>query len=89
MKNLGVQGMAYVAPDGRIVIARWCDLQAGCDRPALRAALDRHIHATDLARVLRGRSSGHYYARLGGTVAAIGVAQVRRSDGTGARRAAG
>ena len=86
MKNLGVQGMAYVAPDGRIVIARWRDLASGTDRPAARAALVRHIATVDFARVLHGRSSGRYYARLGATVAAIGVAQVRRSDGTGVPR---
>ena len=83
MTNLGVQGMAYVAADRRIVIARWHD---SVDRPAMRAALIGHIAGVNLARVLQGRSSGRYYARLGSTVAAIGVAQVRRSDGTGTPR---
>ncbi|RZM10622.1 MAG: hypothetical protein EOP68_05865, partial [Sphingomonas sp.] len=31
MANLGVQGMAYVAPDGRVVIARWIDAAVGGD----------------------------------------------------------
>ena len=39
----------------------------------------------DLARVLKG-SSGNFYLRLGPAVAAVGVAQVRRSDGTGIPR---
>lgn len=80
MTNLGVQGMAYVASDGRVVIARW---------PAsggLRDAFVARIRATDLARVLHGKSSRRYYVRLNDTVAAIGVAQVRRSDGTGTPR---
>ena len=85
MGNLGVEGMAYVAPDGRVVIARWCN-GSDCNRPALRAALLAHIRAHRLRDVLHGRRSGRYYARLGSTVAAIGVAQVRRSDGTGTPR---
>jgi signal transduction histidine kinase len=86
MGNLGVQGMAYVAPGGRVVIARWCDAPAACGRPALRQALIRHIASVDLARVLHGGRSAWYYARLGDRVAAIGVAPVRRSDGTGTPR---
>lgn len=85
MANIGVQGMAYVAPDRRVVIARWRDAN-GIDQPALRTALIADIRTTDLARVLAGRSSGRFYARLGSSVAALGVAQVRRSDGTGTPR---
>ena len=86
MSNLGIQGMAYVAPDRHVVIARWRDVPSGIDRPALRAALIAHITRSDMARLLAGHSSAHYYARLNGTLAAIGVAQVRRSDGTGSPR---
>ena len=86
MSNLGIQGMAYVAPDRHVVIARWRDVPSGVDRPALRAALIAHIARSDLARLLAGHSSVHYYARLGTSLAAIGVAQVRRSDGTGSPR---
>jgi signal transduction histidine kinase len=86
MANLSVQGMAYVAGDGRIVIARWRDLSTGADVPALRTALAATIARTDLTRVVGQGSSGRFYARLGDTVAAIGVAQVRRSDGTGRPR---
>ena len=85
MANLGVQGMAYVAPDGRVVIARWIDA-GGRERPAMRAALVRALGTVDYRRVLRGSSSGRFYARLGDTVAAMGVAQVRRSDGSGSPR---
>ncbi len=86
MSNIGVHGMAYVAPDGRIVIARWRDSASGAERPAMRAALLATIAGTDLPRVLAGRNSGGFYARVGTSVAAIGVAQVRRSDGSGTPR---
>jgi len=86
MANLSVQGMAYVAPGGRIVIARWRDPRSGAEMPALRAALVATVGRTDLARVVGRSNSGRFYARLGDQVAAIGVAQVRRSDGTGVPR---
>ena len=85
MANLDVEGMAYVTPAGRVVIARWIDAQ-GAERPGMRAAFVRTIGATDLARAVARGNSGRFYARLGGTVAAIGVAQVRRSDGSGVPR---
>lgn len=85
MRNLDVQGMAYVAPGGRIVIARWIDAR-GQGTPAMRAALIQAIARVDLRRVVGTSNSGHFYARLGQSVAAIGVAQVRRSDGTGSPR---
>jgi signal transduction histidine kinase len=86
MTNLAVQGMAYVATDGRVVIARWVDPATGAERPAMRARLATMIARTDLRRAMRGRSSAHFYARLGSSLAAVGVAQVRRSDGTGTPR---
>ncbi len=86
MSNIGVHGMAYVAPDGHIVIARWRDPTSGAERSGMRDQLIATIGHTNLARVLGGRSSGRFYARVGDSVAAIGVAQVRRSDGSGATR---
>lgn len=86
MTNLGVQGMAYVRPDGRIQIARWLDPATGRERADLRAAMIAMATRTDLARVIGRSNSGHFYARLGPVVAAVGVAQVRRSDGTGSPR---
>ena len=86
MSNLSVQGMAYVRPDHSIQIARWYDPATSGDRADLRRALIATIARTDLARVVGHSSSGRFYARLGPVVAAIGVAQVRRSDGTGAPR---
>jgi two-component system OmpR family sensor kinase len=80
MVNLNVDGMAYVAKDGRIVIARWRDAPGRTDR---RAAFVAALGHTDLARVLGRQSSGHYYLRLGDELVAVGVAEVRRSDGTG------
>jgi two-component system OmpR family sensor kinase len=86
MVNLDVNGMAYVANDGRIVIARWRDLKAGADSAALRQAFVDRIARTDFRSALKGRNAAHFFARLGPVVAAVGVAQVRRSDGTGAPR---
>ncbi len=85
MTNLDVDGMAYVDNDRRVVIARWIDDQH-VDRPALRARLVSTIAATDLAKALGGKSSTAFYTKLGNVVAAVGVAQVRRSDGTGRPR---
>jgi signal transduction histidine kinase len=86
MSNIGVDGMAYVTPGGRIVIARWRDPVSGVERPALRARLTAMIGRTDLGRVVGRQSSGRFYARVGDRVAAIGVARVRRSDGSGDAR---
>lgn len=83
MDNLDVNGMAYVATNGRIVIARWRD---GADRPALRQSFVDLIGRTDFRRVLGNRNAAHFFARLGPVVAAVGVAQVRRSDGSGTPR---
>lgn len=85
MANLDVNGMAYVGNDRRILIVRWID-DARRERPAMRAALTEEIARTDLSALLGARSSASYYTRLGKVVAAVGVARVRRSDGTGAPR---
>lgn len=86
MSNLSVEGMAYVAPDGAVRIARWIDPASGAENPAMRAALLAAIGHADLARVVGSGNSGRFFARLGKSVAAVGVAQVRRSDGTGTPR---
>ena len=86
MTNLAVTGMAYVGNDGRIVIARWLDLAHGTDAPAMRAALIARIGHIDFARALHGHSSAAFYTRIGPVIAAMAVAQVRRSDGSGTPR---
>ncbi len=86
MANLDVDGMAYVANDGRIVIARWLDPKTGRDLPAMRTRLIAAVPGMKLDRLLATESSHGFYLRLGDTLAAVGVAQVRRSDGTGAPR---
>ncbi|MGU3392173.1 ATP-binding protein [Sphingomonas sp. M1A8_2b] len=86
MGRIGVDGMAYVAPDGRVVIARWRDPVTGVERPAMRERLIAMIARTDLAGALAGRSSRRFYARIGDRVAAIGLARMRRSDGSGTPR---
>ncbi|UVO52370.1 HAMP domain-containing protein [Sphingomonas sp. SUN019] len=77
MDNLDVEGMAYVGNDRRILIARW----RGDD--AMRRRLVTAIGAMDFARALGAASSTSFYARMGNVVAAVGIARVRRSDGTG------
>ncbi len=86
MSNIGVDGMAYATSKGRVVVARFRDPASGADRPGMNAQLIATIGRTDFAQVLRGRRSGHFYARVGNSVAVIGVAQVRRSDGSGGAR---
>ncbi|WP_404369929.1 CHASE4 domain-containing protein [Sphingomonas sp. MMS24-J45] len=86
MANLNVDGMAYVGNDGRIVIVRWRDAARNVDRPDQRAAFSAALVKSDFRKFLGERSSGSYYLRLGGELAAVGVAKVRRSDGTGEPR---
>ncbi|MEP9357660.1 CHASE4 domain-containing protein [Sphingomonas sp. KR3-1] len=86
MVNLDVNGMAYVRPDRSIVIARWLDLEKQADVPAMRARLADTIARLDFAHALKGQSSAGFFIRLGNTLAAVGIAQVRKSDGSGAPR---
>lgn len=86
MSNLDVNGMAYIGNDRHIVIARWLDLGTQADQPMMRRQLIEAIGRIDFAKVLGGHSSAAFYTRLGPIVAAVGVAQVRRSDGTGTPR---
>lgn len=83
MANLDVNGMAYVRPDRSIVIARWIDVAREADVPPMRAALIGAIRRLDFESALRGRNSAGFYLRLGDALAAIGIARVRRSDGSG------
>ncbi|WHU02972.1 MULTISPECIES: sensor histidine kinase [unclassified Sphingomonas] len=86
MVNLDVNGMAYVRPDRSIVIARWLDLEKQADVPAMRAQLTTAISKLDFSGALHGQSSAGFFMRLGDRLAAIGVAQVRKSDGSGSPR---
>ncbi len=73
--DFDVDGVAYVATNGRIVSARWSGAAGGVDtsmQTHFRAAIAR-IH---LAPVMAGKNSTSFYARIGNGVAAIGVAQV-------------
>ena len=86
MRNLGVGGLAYVMPTGRIATARWLDLHSGKDQPAMRARLLAAVGQMDFRKVLVKRSSAGFYLRLGDRIVAVGVAQVRRADGSGPPR---
>ncbi len=88
MVNLDVNGMAYLRPDERVVIARWIDV-ATRDRSAADARRDRREPSR--GSISRRRCSGRNSAALLSPprrhiVAAVGVAQVRRSDGSGRPR---
>ena len=86
MTNLDVNGMAYVANDGHIVIARWRDQGGNADNPVMRQAFIDQIGRTDFRHLLKGNPRPHFFVRLGSVIAAVGVAEVHRSDGTGAPR---
>ncbi len=86
MGSIGVDGMAYITPTGRVVIAHWRDPVSGAERPRLRERLTAMVGRINLDRVTGGRSLGRFYARIGDRVAVVGVARVRRSDGSGDAR---
>jgi signal transduction histidine kinase len=83
MANLDIDGMVYLRPDKSLVIARWVDPGTGSERSDLRDALVATVRAVPLDRALGNSNSSHFYARLGSEIAAVGVARVRRSDGSG------
>lgn len=86
MANLDVDAMAYLRPDHSLVIARWIDPRTGRENGALRDAMVAAIHRAPLDGAMKGSNSGHFYIRLGKVVAAVGVAKVRKSDGSGTPR---
>lgn len=83
MANLSINGMTYVREDRSVVIARWLDLKSLADIPGKRGEFAAAVGAIDLNGVLGKRNSASFYLRLGDTLAAIGLARVRRTDGTG------
>lgn len=85
MSNLDINGMAYAGNDGHIVIARWID-GAQREDAAMKARLEAAIRAMDLSHIVGARSSTSFYVRLGNSVAAMGIARVRRSNGSGMPR---
>ncbi len=86
MANHDIQGMAFVSTRRHVFIARWLDPATYRARDDLRDALAAMIARTDLDHVVGANSAGIFYARLGSEIAAIGVARIRSSDGTGASR---
>ena len=86
MVNLDINGMAYVRDDGQAVIARWLDLDRSIDMPDMRAALVSAVRTLDADAAFGSRSSTGFYQHIGDAVVAIGMARVRRSDGTGSPR---
>jgi signal transduction histidine kinase len=89
LSDISVQGIAQVAPDGRLVLACWRNAPGGVERPVARGQLIAASDPTNLARVLAGRRSARFFARIGNDVAAIGVTQIRGSDSLGVARGYG
>ena len=83
MANLAVPGMAYIRPDGSVVLARWIDTATQEDSPEMKARFLHKLAQVDLDAIAGSDSSGSFYMRLDDMIAAIGVARIRRSDGTG------
>ena len=73
-------------PEPPVLVMRWPDDDDGEPSPPERTALAEQLAGIDLATVLHGRSSGHYFARLRGTVVAVGAASLARGDHDGGRR---
>jgi signal transduction histidine kinase len=89
MKNLDVDGMAYLRPDKSLVIARWIDPATGVEDNRQRDAMVAAMRKAPLDAVIKASKSGnssHFFARLNNVVVAVGVAQVRKSDGSGTPR---
>ncbi|MES2097151.1 MAG: CHASE4 domain-containing protein [Pseudomonadota bacterium] len=89
MKNLDVDGMAYLRPDKSLVIARWIDPRSGVENNVLRDAMVAAMRKAPLDAAMKRNdpdNSGHFFARLNNVVVAVGVAQVRKSDGSGTPR---
>ncbi len=82
LRNVGMEGVTYVDAAGRIVRTRWHGLQQGGDDSSRRAALVAVARTADW-HAARGRRARGFYTRLGTEIAAIGVAPIRRSDGSG------
>jgi len=81
--NLDVNGMAYVDNEGRIVYSRYIDLTAQADDFPRKDGFDKLIVSKAVMDLARKAESAHFYARLGDSVVAVGIAKVLRSDGTG------
>ena len=84
----GARALADAAVDRSGAVVHWRDEGEGKGESpsSLHAALARHVASTDIAAVLHGRASAHYFTRLDGTVTAIGVAPSARSAVPGGRR---
>lgn len=81
--NLDINGMAYIDKAGAIVHSRYVDLEAQADDAARRPDFDALIRSQAVARLIAAQESGHFYARLGDRVVAVGIARVFKSDGSG------
>lgn len=81
-----IDGLAYVNTAGQIVPASLGVAQSRQDQVGMQAGLRNTMRAVDVGKALAGQDSTSFYARIGDRIAAFGVAEVRRSDGSGPPR---
>lgn len=86
MTNLDVNGMAYVGFDGKVVFSRWVDLDAHVAVETLGRDLDALLTSPRVLAAARARPASRFYARIGDRIAAVSIAQVVRTDGSGTPR---
>lgn len=86
MTNLDVNGMAYVGFDGKVVFSRWVDLDAQIEVQTLGRELDALLSSPRVLAAARARPAHRFYARIGDRIAAVSIAQIVRTDGSGTPR---
>ena len=83
VRNPGMEGVAYIATGGRVVAAGWRDPVTGVDDPARRTALLGFADGAAWRQRSATKARHGFYARLGNDIAAVGVAPIRDSYGSG------
>ena len=83
LRNLGMQGVAYVDSGGRVVAAHWRDPEVEIDTPRRRQAFVAMVRGFDWRRDLATTDRRGFYVRMGSDIVAVGVAPIRRSNGSG------
>ncbi len=83
MTNLNVNGMAFARFDGAKLLTRWIDLDNKVEVPSLARELEGEMDRLAGDPRVKHRESLRYYVRFGDRVAAISVAKIVRTDGSG------
>lgn len=83
LTNLDVSGMAYVRFDGKVVFSRWYNLETQVEIQSQVRAYEAVLTSKTVIGKARAQESSRFYARIGDQIAAISVARVVRTDGSG------